>query len=144
MGALTVAAIMFLWDVTASRMLFTPGALGSALFTGELLSPGASIHPGVVLAYTIVHGGLFVAGGVLTTSVLQAFTFKQRPSLLLGGVLAGGLFLTMEAMFAAFHGLFLVPGLVDTLGTGAVGAANAAAAVVMASFLMGRRWADDQ
>jgi hypothetical protein len=135
LGAAVVALFFLGVDLLAGRPLWTPHALGSALFLARLPEPGA-VSPVLVLAYTAIHGTVFIGFGV--PAAFQVLT--RAPASTSGGALALLgllLFVGFEAVFLAMAQLF-VPGLLGLLGFGRVALANAAAAACMALFLRRR------
>jgi hypothetical protein len=135
-GAAVVALFFLGADWLAGRPLWTPHALGSSLFLGVRPDPGATPEALMVLAYTAVHGVVFIGFGVPAAfQVLARASAMRRPaSALLVGAL---LFVGFELVFLALGELFLA-GMISTLGVLRVTAANALAAAVMAGFLWAR------
>lgn len=66
-GAGTVALWFLLIDLVGGRPLFTPAALGSALFLGAGDEGAVQINAGTVAAYTFLHLAAFVVTGVVLT-----------------------------------------------------------------------------
>jgi hypothetical protein len=137
-GAAVIAAFFAVLDLAAGRPLWTPHALGAALFLGEPAAAGAPISPALVGGYTVIHGWVFVAIGLLASFLLMG----ARPP---GGgqgarvlVLAGALFLAFGVVFAAFAALLALRDQ-PPHGFGRILAANAVAALAMAALLVRRR-----
>lgn len=85
LGASSVALWFLLFDLFAGRPLFTPGALGSALFLGVADASLVQISPATVLGYSVLHvGGFLVAGTVSAALVARA---EESPPLILVGLL---------------------------------------------------------
>jgi len=139
LGAATIAVLLLAWDIVQGRPLFTPNALGAALFARESLAPDAALTWPFVLGYTAVHAGLWVGLGLLASAILETLPSLQRgPARTIG--LAIGLFASIEAIFLVFSEVFLVPGLRMQIGAGPVALANASAAALMAGYLSSKRW----
>ena len=153
-GAFIVAIVFLVVDLASGRpMLWTPAALGSALFLGEKIGAGSDLVPfhrlGIVFAYTMMHGAFFVAFGALAAS--ERLTRRHVRELQTGPALLTALllFLGFEATFALL-GWLAGPNLdlAARLGTGWVALANALAAlgmtatVVLAARRIGRREAE--
>jgi hypothetical protein len=93
-GAVTVAAWFFVVDLFLRRPLFTPAALGSALFLGVRELGAVEVTPAVVLGYTFVHVAAFwVLGFVVVAIVRRA---RKTPPLVLGALL---IFVVFQALF---------------------------------------------
>ncbi len=132
-GASVVALVYLVIDLAGGRPLWTPNALGAALFRGEALLPGAPIEPVLVLGYTAAHGTVFV--GFAMIAAFEALGgIRRLSSELAGAALAAAvLFAAFEITFELF-GWLLPPG--DELigGIRAI-AANGLAAIAMAGYL---------
>ncbi|HXK21977.1 MAG TPA: hypothetical protein VMS55_04785 [Myxococcota bacterium] len=131
-GASVVAVFFLAIDLVAGRPLWTPAALGSALFLGQRLLPAA--HPPLVLVvgYTAVHLGVFAGLGLIAATALSV---RPRPRRLANRLTIGvGLLAASELSFAAFAWLF-APTLMGDLGAWRITAANALAAAAMTAFL---------
>jgi len=132
-GASLVALFFLAFDLLAGEPLRTPFALGAALFRGELPPAGAPVDPMLVLAYTALHGTVFIGFGV--PAAFQMLVRAQWGGVpLRAGLLGLALFAGFEVVFLSLGELF-VPGLTGTLGAGRVALANALAAAAMAAFL---------
>jgi hypothetical protein len=77
-GAVVVAAWFFLLDIAAGRALFTPAALGSALFLQAQSISEVRMTAGVIAGYTALHITLFMGAGLLF--VAAADYLERRPS----------------------------------------------------------------
>lgn len=128
-GAAVIAVFFLVVDSIAGRPLWTPHALGAALFRGGFPDPGEPIDLALVVGYTAVHGAVFTA-----VALIAAFeVLSRRPSAsalrFLG--LAAALFVGMQLAFFAFDALAAADAMA-ALGSGAVALANALAALAMA------------
>lgn len=131
-GATTVALLFLAFDALEGRALWTPYALGAGLFRGEIPPPGTPIEPVFVLAYTVLHGSVFAAVGLLAASELM--TGSRLPAagpatraLVLGGLL----FVAFGAIFAGFAALG-VPEVTQVFGIERIAFANLVASGAMA------------
>ncbi len=128
-GALVVAVWFFLFDLVQGRMLFTPGALGSAFFLRVADASEVQIGLLTVGGYTIVHFAGFIAIGLAAATV--AVLAEQRPPLILLGLLV---FVTFEAFFLGLLAV-VAEWLLGALGWMSVGIGNLLAAAAMAFVL---------
>lgn len=136
LGAAVVAIAFLVVDWLEGRPLFTPHALGGALFLGEKPDPQAAPQALLVMAYSIAHGVVFIAFGVPAAfQVLSRAASMRSPAAALG--IAAVLFAGFEIVFLALGELFLV-GVISALGVVRVSLANALAAATMAAFLWAR------
>ena len=128
-GGLAVAAWFFVVDLGMGRLLYTPGALGSALFTG-VDAPGAvQVTAGTVLGYTGVHfAGFIVMGMVFAALITRA---EESPPLLMGLAL---LFITFETLLLGLVAI-LAAWLLDVLPWWSVALSNLVAATAMVLYL---------
>jgi hypothetical protein len=134
LGAFVVAVFFLAIDLAAGRPLWTPAALGSALFLGQGIP--ATAHPPLVLVvgYTGVHLGVFAGLGLIAATALSVRHRLRRPARLVA--IGFGLFVAFELSFAAFALLFART-LMGDLGAWRISAANALAAAAMTLFLGG-------
>ncbi len=131
-GAAIVAILFLAFDALEGRALWTPYALGAGLFRGEIPPPGTPIEPVFALAYTVLHGSVFAAVGLLAASELM--TGSRLPaagSATRALALAGLLFVAFGAIFAGFAALG-VPGVAQLFGIGRIALANLVASAAMA------------
>jgi hypothetical protein len=135
LGASLVALFFLVVDVLAGRPLWTPFALGAALFRGELPAPGTPVELMLVVAYTGIHATVFIGFGVPAAFQMLARATSAHP--LRAGLLAILLFVGFEVVFLSLGELF-APGLTGMLGAGRVALANVLAAGAMAAFLAAR------
>ena len=129
MGGVAVALWFLLIDAVRGQLLFTPAALGSALFLGARGVAEVEITLATVLGYTAMHFAAFIAAGFLASALASAA--EREPPVLLG---AGLLFVTLEVMFLGL--LAIIAGwLLNALNWWSVVAANLIAAVAMGVYL---------
>lgn len=128
-GAASVALWFLVLDAVRRQILFTPAALGSALFLGASGTDEVEITFGIVALYTVAHVAAFIALGLLVAALIHAA--ESEPPLLLGAVL---LFVTLEA---AMIGLIAIAAawLLDELAWWSIGIANIIAALAMGAYL---------
>jgi hypothetical protein len=71
-GAVAIAVLVSLHDVSMGQPFRTPALLGATLFEG--LRDPAALHPTVrvVLEYTLLHWATFVAFGLVAAVLLAA------------------------------------------------------------------------
>jgi len=133
LGAACVAAFFLLVDTVMGRPFWTPHALGSVLFRGELPSGFAKPEPLLVLAYTAVHVTIYVSfampAAFWALARLPSARGRGRVALL-----AMALFLAIEMVFLSLGQLF-APALLGMLTIGRVATANALAALAMSGLL---------
>jgi hypothetical protein len=129
LGAGVVAGWLLLVDSVQGRPLFTPAAIGSAVFLRAGSIEEVRVTAGIVAAYTLVHVGTFLSAGILAAAVLRAA--RAHPSIVLGGVL---LFATLQALFIGFIAI-AAAWLLGALAWWAIGSANVLAALVMGGYL---------
>ncbi len=94
-GALAVAAWFFVVDATHGRLLFTPAALGSALFLGATDLATIEVTFWTVAGYSVIHFCAFIVVGFIASAI--AGQAEETPPLILGAIL----------LFVAFQALFL-------------------------------------
>jgi hypothetical protein len=129
-GATAVAVWFLVIDLIAGRLLFTPAALGSALFLGARGIAAVEISLGVVLGYTLVHVTAFILVGCLAALVVVKAE-EEAEVLLLGAILV---FVTFEAFFVGM--LAIVSNwLVAELAVWSLATANVIAALSMGMYL---------
>ncbi len=129
LGGLAVAGWFFFVDLAQDRVLYTPGALGSALFGGAATPEAVRVTASTVLGYTAVHFAGYIAMGlVFAALVTQA---EKRPPLLMGLVL---LFITFETLLLGMVAI-LAAWLLDVLAWWSIALSNIVAAGIMAVYL---------
>jgi hypothetical protein len=136
LGAAVVAVLPLAVDLAAGRPLWTPAALGSALFLGQALPVvdfDPTRHAALILGYTLVHGTVNVGwAAVVAFYFLTIRRQDSTPLIALGA--AGVLFVALELTFLAQAYLF-APGLLEELAGGWVAVGNACAATAMGFYL---------
>jgi hypothetical protein len=137
LGAAVVAVFFGLVDVVASRPFWTPFELGSEFLRGRLPAPGDPVDAVLVMAYTAMHGAVFLSVGLIAAFLLLSGSRPPGPVTTRGLVLAGFLFAAFEVVFSIFGWLF-APRSMALLGAGSVALANGLAAAAMAGFLCAR------
>lgn len=128
-GAAIVALWFLLLDAARGRLLFTPAALGSALFLGAEDTADVRITPGIIALYTVVHVAAFIGLGLFVAALVHAA--EREPQLLLGAAL---LFVTMEVFVIGLIAI-MAAWLLDALAWWSIGIANVLAALAMGTYL---------
>jgi hypothetical protein len=137
-GAGAVALFFLLFDLAAGRPFWTPHLLGSAFFIGRPPDAAAAIEPALVVGYTLLHGGVFVAVGLAAAFELMTGTRLPGATAFRRALLLAALMLVaFELIFVAFAAL-MAPGVLALLGAGRVTVANLVAAIAMAGVLHAR------
>lgn len=128
-GAGTIALWFLVIDLARGQPLFTPGALGSALFLGSSTPTSVIVSFATVVGYSILHLGAFFALGFVAATI--AGYAEDTPPLILGVVM---LFVAFEAFFM---GLMAVSAefLLSSLAWWAIVMGNVLATVTMGSYL---------
>ncbi len=129
-GAAVVAVFFAVVDGLRGELFHTPHLLGSVLFTDATPATLGPIQGPMVMAYTAVHLGAFVAVG-LAVAWLLAQAERYPPF----AVMLVLLFFCFEALFLALAAA-LMPGVVGALGAGLVVAANLLSAAAMVGYLL--------
>lgn len=93
-GAGTVAVWFLAVDSAQGRPLFTPAALGSAIFLGASDLAMVEVNPWTVAGYTVLHLVAFALVGLVAAAI--TVEAERTPALILGAVL---LFVAFEAFF---------------------------------------------
>lgn len=138
-GAAVVALFFLFWDLSLGRPLWTPAALGSALFLGRAPGPNETANLAVVAAYSAAHGALFLIFGLGAAFAVFDLGMRRIAKGALAVLLAGTLFTAITIAFLLFAALF-GSAIAAELGTAKVAAANLIAAGTMAALLArGRR-----
>jgi hypothetical protein len=117
-GVLTVMLWFTFVDIVDRGFLFTPGALGSALFLGATSVEDVQISLLTVGGYTIVHMATFFIVGLVAATI--AISAERLPPLLLAGLL---IFAAFEAFFLGMLGV-VAEWLVDVLDWVTIGIGN--------------------
>ena len=130
-GAFALALWFLVVDVIAGHPLHTPNVLGMALFGGQRTLGSGFWGP--VLGYTMVHGAVFIAAGILLAHVTKML--EQEPAIFLVAFFA--LFVFFE--FAYFvYAVAFVQRVLNDVSLAALIAGNVIAAGAMGSFLYRR------
>ena len=129
LGAGVVALWFFVIDAATGRLLFTPAALGSALFYGASEVAAVRIDAITVLGYTFLHVAAFLVAGLIAAGL--AVEAEEHPPLLLAFVL---LFVTFEALFIGLVAL-VASWLLDAIAWWTIAVANILAAIAIGIFL---------
>jgi hypothetical protein len=129
LGAGAVAVWFLVFDLATRGALFTPGALGSALFYGARGPAEVQITATTVLGYTLIHVIGFIAVGFLAASLL---VLSLREPSLLGAFML--IFVTLEAVLIGWLAVFAT-WILSSLGWWSVAVGNIVAAVVMGWYL---------
>jgi hypothetical protein len=128
-GAVVVALWFLVLDLVVGRLLFTPAALGSALFQGAEGPQAVQITASTVLSYTFVHVAAFmVVGVVFAALVMQA---ERQTSVLMAVVLLFVVSLTLAMGLMAI----LASWVLAELTWWGIAIGNLLAAAAMAGFL---------
>src|SRR5262245_42380066 len=80
LGAFVIAGFFFVVDLIAGRPLWTPTALGAALFLGERLAPDAQPQLVLVAGYTAVHLLVFAGVGLIAATALSVRPHRRGPA----------------------------------------------------------------
>lgn len=132
LGAVAVAAWFFVLDLVLGRLLFTPAALGSALFHGVNDPALVQVTAATVLGYTAVHFAAFLATGLVFAALVGLA--DENPPVLLALVL---LFVTFETLVIGL--IAIVAGwLLDVVPWWTIALGNLIAAAVMGAYLWKR------
>jgi hypothetical protein len=129
-GAVAVALWFLAVDLMVNRVLWTPAALGSALFYGARSPADVRIDAITVLGYTVIHIAAFLLTGIIA-AVIVAAAEQISEALLLGGIV---LFVTFEAFSIGLLAI-IFSWLVDSLSWWNIAGANLIAAVGMGAYL---------
>lgn len=127
------AGVVALWFLTVDsivgRPLFTPAALGSALFLGTSAADTVVTAPGTVIGYTLFHLAAFVLLGLIVSAlVTQA---ERSPPLVFGLIILFVVFETFFVFMAAMLGAWLM----QELAWWSVLAGNLLAAIAVGGYM---------
>ena len=129
-GGSVIALFFLAIDAYNGRPLFTPALLGGVLFGGVEAQSISEVRMDWVAYATIAHFLAFTGIGVGVTLIAHEVELHSRhPFTILFGVFAA-----IEWIFLV-GGMFLLPGVISTLGFWRVAAANLLAAAGIAAFL---------
>ena len=130
LGGAVVALWFLLLDTIAGRPLYTPAALGSALFLGVPDPSQVRLEAASIIGYSVVHFATFVASGLVAAAILTQA--ERRPNMLLFG---GMLFVVFVAFLMAALALF-AEWVIGSLAWWNVALGNLLATVAMGVFLL--------
>jgi hypothetical protein len=134
-GGSVIALFFLVIDAWNGQPLFTPSLLGGVLFGRQAAETISEVRIDWVAYATILH---FIVFGVIGTAVAivahEVELHSRHPAQVLFGVFA-----VIEWIFLV-AGMFLLPGVISTLGFWRVAGANLLAAAGIAAFL----WANHQ
>jgi hypothetical protein len=128
-GGIVVAIWFLAIDLTQGRMLFTPAALGSAIFIGARSAADVQITMPMVLGYTVIHVGAFMVAGFVASALISEA--EKDPPMLLGLIL---LFVTFEVLFFGLIAI-MASWLLDSIRWWTILVANLIAAGAMGFYL---------
>ncbi len=128
-GAAAVAVVFFIFDAASGRLLFTPAALGSALFHGAREAAAVQADAATIVAYTAVHVAAFLVVGLVAAGL--AAEAEREPPVVLGIFL---LFITYETLFVGLLAIF-ADWLLASLPWWSVAAGNILSAMAMGVYL---------
>lgn len=135
-GGSAIALFFLAVDGIFGRLLFTPSAIGTALFTGEAVSSATPVRLDMVVYYSVVHFAVFGAMAFAAAELIRWRPELERRPI----VLAGIIFAVLTAgMFVA--NAFVLHGVIGAIGIVPMIAANAVTGVAMAVFF---RWSRKQ
>lgn len=129
LGASAVAISFLIIDLLFHQALFTPAALGSALFHGAAGPTEIRIEATTVLSYTALHLAAFLGIGLIAAALLEQAEY--HPALILGIAL---LFITFEALFIGIVAI-TASWILDTIGWWSVIIGNVVATLTMVAYL---------
>lgn len=132
-GAGAVAVWFLALDAVNGRILFTPAALGSAIFHGATGIADVRMDAMTVLAYTGIHLAAFLVTGMVAAAIV-AFAEERHAYVLLGAVL---LFVTFETFFIGLITI-IAQWLFDVIPWWSIAVANLVAAGGMGYYLWRR------
>jgi hypothetical protein len=128
-GAVVVALWFLVLDLVIGRVLFTPAALGSALFLGAESPEAVQVTARTVLSYTFVHVAAFMVVGMAFAALVgQA---ERQTSVLMAVVLLFVVSLTLSMGLMAI----LASWVLAELTWWGIAIGNLLAAAAMAGFL---------
>lgn len=135
-GGSALALFFLVVDGVLGRILFTPSAIGTALFTGETVSAATPVRLDMVVYYSVVHFALFGAVAFGAAELIRWRPRLERSPLLIAGIIFAVL---TVGMFVA--NALVLHGAVSAIGVVPMIAANAVTAVAMGVFF---RWSRQQ
>ncbi len=129
-GASAVAVWFLAVDLMAGRALYTPGALGSAVFLGASSPDQVVVDATTVGLYTLLHGGVFVLVALALTALFRAA--DEMPSMVAGILL---LTVVLEVLFVGAVAI-VAQFLLGQLAWWAVLGGNVVASLAMGGMLL--------
>lgn len=135
LGAASIAIVFFVVDLANGRPVWTPHALGTALFLGEIAPPDATPSAALIGGFTVIHGWVFVSVALIVAFLVAGSRLpgEQRWQRIL--VLAFPIFVGFSAVFLGFA-LLRGPEAARPFGYSWLFITNAIAALVMAAWLV--------
>jgi hypothetical protein len=128
----SIVALFFLGiDLWNGQALFTPSLMGSVLFLGDAAETVSDVRLDMVSAFTVAHYAAFSLLGIAIAVLVHELELHSKHPLITGIAI----FLLAEIGFFGAAALFM-PGVVDVVGAGWIGAANLLAAAGVALFLL--------
>jgi hypothetical protein len=106
LGAGVVALWFLVVDSVVGRPLFTPAALGSALFHGASAAENVIVSVGTVVGYTMFHVSAFLVVGLVASALVTQV--EKFPPLAFGLLLLFVVFETFFVLIAAMLGAWLM------------------------------------
>src|SRR5262245_21596645 len=128
-GAFVVALWFLAIDLTRGRVLFTPAALGSAIFLGARGAAEIQRSVAMVLGYSVLHVGAFLVTGFIASALISEA--EKDPPMLLGLIL---LFVTFEVLFFGLIAI-MASWLLNSIAWWTILVANLIAAAAMGFYL---------
>ena len=128
-GATVVAVWFLVIDLIQGRVLFTPAALGSAIFLGARGAAEIQVTAAMVIGYTVLHVGAFLVTGFIASALISEA--EKDPPMLLGLIL---LFVTFEVLFFGLIAI-MASWLLDSIRWWTILVANLIAAAAMGLYL---------
>ena len=135
-GGSATALFFLAVDAILGRLLFTPSAIGTALFTGEAVSAATPVRLDMVVYYSVVHFAVFGTVAFAAAELTRWRPDLERRPLAIAGIIFA---ILTAGMFLA--NAFVLHGVLSSIGIVPVIAANAVTGVAMAVFF---RWSRQQ
>lgn len=130
LGAAAVAVWFLVLDAAGRRLLFTPAALGSALFFGATSPAQVTVDFATVAGYTLIHVAAFVLVGLVAAAVVRGS--EDSPPLVLG------LALLLAVAETFFIGLVAIAAswILGTVAWWTIAVGNVLAVLAMGAYLL--------
>lgn len=129
LGAAVVAIWFLALDIFRGRILFTPAALGSAIFLGARGESQVEISALTVIGYTVLHVLAFIAAALIAVRVFRAG--ESEPKAMMGLPV---IFVTLEVFVIGLLAI-LASWLLDALSLWSVALGTLFGAAAMGLFL---------